>query len=179
MKLLFLHGAPAVGKLTVAKALLELVPGRLFDNHAAIDLARTLFDFGAPGFWELVHTTRYSALEAAGERGVALVVTTFCYAEPDDLPQFEKFEEIMRRHGGEVLPVFLRCSREEATRRVGNPDRVERRKMTSAASLIKELDAYSFTAVPRAGCLTLDTGARSAEAAAREIVGHFGLNAAQ
>ena len=75
MKLLFLHGAPAAGKLTVAKALLQLVPGRLFDNHAAIDLARTLFDFGAPGFWELVHATRYQALDIAAEHGVALVVT--------------------------------------------------------------------------------------------------------
>jgi hypothetical protein len=179
MKLLFLHGAPAAGKLTVAKALLELVPGRLFDNHAAIDLARTLFDFGAPGFWELVHTTRYSALEAAGKHGVALVVTTFCYADPEDLSQFEKFEEVVRRHGGELLPVFLHCSRKEATRRVGNPDRVERRKMTSVPSLIKELEAYSFTAVPRDGCLTLDTGVRPAEATAREIISHFGLNAAQ
>ncbi len=174
----FLHGAPAAGKLTIAKALLQLVPGRLFDNHAAIDLARTLFDFGTPGFWELVHATRYSALDIAAEHGVALVATTFCYAEPDDLPQFQKFEEVMRRHGGELLPVFLHCSREEATRRVGNPDRVERRKMTSAASLIKELDAYKFAAVPRADCLTLDTGVRPAEATAREIVGHFGLGAA-
>src|SRR5450631_1426131 len=111
MKLVFLHGSPAVGKLTVAKALLSMVPGRLFDNHASIDLARTMFDFGAPGFWELVHGVRYSALDAAGEYGVPLVVMTFCYAEPDDLPQFEKFEEIMRRHGGELLPVFLYCSR--------------------------------------------------------------------
>jgi chloramphenicol 3-O-phosphotransferase len=179
MKLLFLHGAPAAGKLTVAKALLELVPGRLFDNHAAIDLARTMFDFGASGFWELVHTIRYAALDAAAEHGVAFVVTTFCYAEPDDLPQFEKFEEVMRRHGGELLPVFLHCSREEAARRVGNPDRVERRKMTSEEGLNQYLDAYNFTAVPRAGCLTLDTGARPAEAAAQDIIGHFGLNTAQ
>jgi hypothetical protein len=56
---------------------------------------------------------------------------------------------------------------------------VERRKMISAASLIKELDSYNLTAVPRADCLTLDTGARSAEATAREIIGHFGLGAAQ
>jgi tRNA uridine 5-carbamoylmethylation protein Kti12 len=42
MKLLFLHGAPAVGKLTVAKALLRIVPGRLMDNHAAIDGAHDL-----------------------------------------------------------------------------------------------------------------------------------------
>ena len=163
MKLLFLHGAPAAGKLTVAKAVLEKVPGRLFDNHAAIDFARTLFEFGAPGFWELVHTTRYAALDAAAEHGVGLVVTTFCYAEPLDLPQFERFEEVMRRHGGELLPVFLQCAREEAVRRVGNPDRVERRKIASASYLIKELDTYKFTAVPRPGCLTLDTGAMPAE----------------
>jgi hypothetical protein len=177
MKLLFLHGAPAAGKLTVAKALLEIVPGRLFDNHAAIDLARTIFDFGAPGFWKLVHTVRCSALDVAAEHGVGLVVATFCYAEPDDRPQYEDFEDIMRRHGGELLPVFLHCSREEAARRVGNPDRVERRKMTSAESLIGDLDRFNFSQVPRSGCLKLDTGASLAEATAREIICHFGLAA--
>lgn len=85
----------------------------------------------------------------------------------------------MRRRGGELLPVFLHCSREEAARRVGNPDRAERRKMTSAASLIKELDIYKFTPVPRAGCLALNTETRPAEATAREIISHFGLNTAQ
>jgi hypothetical protein len=179
MKLLFLHGSPATGKLTVAKALLGMVPGRLFDNHAAIDLARTIFDFGAPGFWELVHTVRYSAIDAAAEHGVALVVTTFCYVEPDDRVQYEKFEEIMQRHGGELLPVFLHCSREEAARRVGNPDRVERRKMTSEESLNQYLDDYKFSPVPRPDCLTLDTEVKSAEATAQEIVRQFGLNVPQ
>ncbi len=177
MKLLFLHGAPAVGKLTVAKAVLRAVPGRLFDNHAAIDLACTVFDFGAPGFWELVHKVRCAALDAAAEHGVSLVITTFCYAEPDDRPQYEDFEAIMQRRGGELLPVFLHCSREEAVRRVGNPDRVERRKMISAEALLRELDLYDLSPVPRADCLKLDTGVRSAEATAREIVRHFGFDA--
>ena len=175
MKLLFLHGAPAAGKLTVAKALLGMVPGRLSDNHAAIDLARTVFEFGAPGFWELVHSVRCSTFDAAAEHGVSLLVTTFCDAEPDDRPQFEDFEAIMRRHGGELLPVFLHCSREEAVRRIGNPDRVERRKMTSAQVLIKDLDRYNLSPVPRPDCLKLDTEARTAEATARAIVSHFGL----
>ena len=176
MKMVFLHGSPASGKLTVAKALLAMAPGRLFDNHAAIDLARTIFDFGAPGFWELVHSVRCSTFDAAAEQGVGLVVTTFCYAEPDDRPQFEDFEAIMRQHGGELLPVFLRCSREEAARRVGNPDRVERRKMTSAENLIKDLDSNNFAPVPRSDCLKLDTEARPAQATAREIISHFGLD---
>jgi hypothetical protein len=176
MKLLFLHGAPAVGKLTVAKALLRIVTGRLMDNHAAIDLALTVFEFGAPGFWELVHDVRYSAVEAAAAHGVPLLVTTFCYAEPDDREQFAHIENIMQRHGGELLPAFLHCSREEALRRVGNPDRVERRKMTSGEHLSRELDRHDLTAVPRPDCLKLDTGANPAEVTAQNIVGHFRLD---
>jgi hypothetical protein len=178
MKLLFLHGAPAVGKLTVAKALLRLVPARLMDNHAAIDLALTIFDFGAPGFWELVHDVRRSAMNAAAEHRVPLLVTTFCYAEPEDREQFGQIEEIVQRHGGELLPVFLHCSREEALRRVGNPDRAARRKLTSGEQLIRDLDRYDLTAVPRPDCLRLDTGVNAADVTAQKIVEHFGLTPA-
>src|SRR5262245_50711141 len=109
MKLVFIHGAPGAGKLTTARALLGRVDGRLFDNHAAIDVARTVFDFGAPGFWELVKTVRMSVLEAASEKDVPLLVMTFVYVEPDDLATFEQFEAIIERHGGQLLPVFLQC----------------------------------------------------------------------
>jgi hypothetical protein len=34
-KVVFLHGSPAVGKLTTAKALLRFVPARLMDNHGS------------------------------------------------------------------------------------------------------------------------------------------------
>ena len=176
MKLLFLHGAPAAGKLTVAKALLRIVPGRLMDNHAAIDLARTIFEFGAPGFWELVHHVRLSALDAAAEHRVPLLVTTFCYAEPEDREQFGQIEEIVHRHGAKLLPVFLHCSREEALRRVGHPDRVERRKISSGEHLIRELDRYNLTAVPRPDCLKLDTSISPADVTAQKIVEHFGLD---
>ena len=60
MKLVFIHGAPAAGKLTTAR-LLDRVGGRLFDNHAAIDVARTVFEFGTPEFWELVQATSTGA----------------------------------------------------------------------------------------------------------------------
>jgi hypothetical protein len=175
MKLLFLHGAPAAGKLTVAKAVLALVPGRLFDNHVALDLARTLFEFGAPGFWELVQSIRCEVFAAATEHAIPLVVTTFCYAEPSDRDQFEKFEDIVRLGGGELLPVFLYCSREEASRRVGNPDRVQRRKMSSPESLTRYLDDNNFTPVPRPDVLKLNTEAMLPVATAQQIISHFGL----
>ena len=178
MKLVFLHGAPASGKLTVAKALLDIVPGRLFDNHAAIDFARTMFDFGAPGFWELVDDVRVSALDGASKNGLPLVVATYCYSEPEDRESLERFEAVVQRDGGELLPVFLHCAEDEMARRVGNPDRVARRKIISIKALNRFLAQASMVPVPRANCLTLDTSITPADATAQDIVRHFGLSAA-
>ena len=175
MKLIFLHGSPAVGKLTVAKALLRLVPARLMDNHANVDLARTIFDFGVPGFWELVHTSRCVALDAAAKHGVPLLVTTYCYVEPDDRAAVQEFEAILRKYGAEMLPVFLHCSREEAARRVGNADRAERGKLTSAQGLVNFIDGRNFTSVPREDCVKFDTEAMSPDTVAQEIVRRFAL----
>jgi chloramphenicol 3-O-phosphotransferase len=175
MKLVFLHGAPATGKLTVAKALLDIVPGRLLDNHAAIDFALAMFAFGAPGFWELVHQVRLAALEEGARHGVSLAVMTFCYSDPIDLPYFEDFENLMLHARGELLPAYLHCADDEIARRIGNADRVRRRKTSSMAALEEFRTQYNDAPVPREGCLKLDSAARSAEETAREIARHFAL----
>ena len=178
MKLMFLHGAPATGKLTIAKALLRHVPGRLFDNHAAIDVAETVFDFDAPGFWELVQTVRCAVLDAAAGQGVPLVVATYRYAEPEDRPAFAQFEEILRRHDGDMLPVFLHCSRAEMSRRVTSAERSARGKIGTAKGLENFLAQYDLVPVPRADCLMLDSAAKSADATAQDIIRHFALDPA-
>ena len=171
----FIHGARGSGKLTTAKALLNRVDGRLFDNHAAIDVARSVFDFGAPGFWELVKTVRISVLTAAAESGVPLVVMTFVYVEPDDLATFEEFEAIVQGHGGHLFPVFLQCSTSAILRRVANPDRVTRKKMASVQSARDFMARHQVCAVPRPTCLVLDSEVNDAEANAQRIIRHFGL----
>jgi hypothetical protein len=175
MKLIFLHGAPATGKLTIARALVQATSGRLLDNHAAIDFARTVFDFGAPGFWDLVHQVRLAALAAAARQHLSLVVMTFCYSEPKDRPYFEQFDALMKESGGELLPVFLFCSDEEIARRISNPDRIEKKKVASMDALNSFRLTYNDAPAPRVDCLRLDTGTRTAEAAAEEIIRSFEL----
>lgn len=175
MKLLYLHGAPASGKRTVAEAVVHLTGGRLFDNHAAVDFARTVLDFDAPGFWDLVHGARIIALEKAAAHGVGLVVQTSCYSHPQDLPLLEDFERVLQRHGGLLLPVFLSCSRKTLEERVGAPDRMQRRKVTSREGLTECLSRWNLVPVPRANCYTVDTDARAPAEAADAIVAHFGL----
>lgn len=45
MKLIFIYGSPAVGKLTVAKELSKKIGYPIFHNHLTVDLAKVLFDF--------------------------------------------------------------------------------------------------------------------------------------
>lgn len=175
MKVVFIHGAPAAGKLTTARALLDRVEGRLFDNHAAIDLARTVFEFGAPEFWELVQATRILVLSSASQKGLPLLVMTFVYADPIDLPTFEEFELAIQGRGGQLLPVYLQCSVDEIVRRVGNGDRAIRRKITSEKDVRDLIEKYSLVPVPRSNCLVLNSEANSAEENAQSIIRHYAL----
>jgi hypothetical protein len=175
MRLVFLHGAPASGKLTTAKALVARTNGRLFDNHASIDVARSIFDFGAPGFWELVHDVRLAVIDAAGKSNVPIVVMTFVYVAPQDEIAFQAFEACVERRGGQLLPVFLRCSVEELARRVSNPDRVAKRKMTSVEGLRQAMAEHRVEPVPRTNCLHLNSEVTDADTNALKIIAHFGL----
>ena len=53
MRLIFLHGLPGVGKLTVARELARLTNYKLFHNHLAVDLVGSVFEFGTHPFVEL------------------------------------------------------------------------------------------------------------------------------
>jgi hypothetical protein len=154
------------------------LPELHFDNHSANDLARTVFDFGAPGFCELVHAARLAVVKAAAERNLSLVVTTYRYAEPDDRLAFEQIANIAEGSGGALLPVFLQCSEHEIVRRLGNADRSGRGKVTSREGLDEFLARFRMCPVPRPDCLTVDTSSEAAENTARRIISHFNLDTA-
>ncbi len=54
MKLVFIYGPPAVGKLTVATELVKLTGFKLFDNHVSIDFVKSVFEFGTRRYWKLI-----------------------------------------------------------------------------------------------------------------------------
>ncbi len=174
-KLLFLHGPPATGKLTVAKAILKTIPGRLFDNHASIDLAKTIFEFGAPGFWELVNKVKMNAIESSAEHGVPFLLYTSCYSHPEDYENYKKMEEVIARYNGKVMPVFLSCSDDALKARVANPDRVKRGKVSSIEELEEFLKSWNMAPIPRPNCLRLNSEKDSPEEIAKTIVRHFEL----
>src|SRR5258706_14496721 len=75
MKLVFLYGAPAVGKLTVARELAALTGFRLFHNHLTVDLVTSLFPFGSEPFVILREQIWLAAFRAAALHDVSLIFT--------------------------------------------------------------------------------------------------------
>lgn len=179
MELIFLHGPPAVGKLTVARALVDMIPARLMDNHATIDLARTVFDFGAPGFWDLVYTLRLDMLEAAARSDLPYLITTGCYDHPDGLPVVAQWEEVLHRHAARLRPVYLTCTPEQLAQRVVHPDRATQGKLNTISGLKDYLARNDFLPLPRPDCVTVDTGTLSAQRAAAQIVRTCALHPAE
>ena len=75
MKLIFIHGPAAAGKLTVGRALEDLTGFRLFHNHLVVDTLLSVFPFGTPSFVALREQIWLSVFEAAAKDGISTIFT--------------------------------------------------------------------------------------------------------
>jgi hypothetical protein len=73
--LLFVFGPPAVGKMTVGRAIADASDFRLFHNHHIIEPLLDVFEFETPEFQRLMNEFRQRVLEEAAAADVDLVFT--------------------------------------------------------------------------------------------------------
>jgi len=175
MQLIYLHGPPASGKLTIARELAARTNCGVFHNHLAIDVARPFFEFGSEEFWRLVGDVRLLCVRAAAA-AQSTVVYTSCYDHPADLPLFEELERVVRQGGGVVRPVYLQCSIAELERRVTEPSRVQMGKVRTVVGLHAQLRRWNCVGVPRASCITIVTDSRTPAECAEEVIAALGLS---
>ena len=170
MKLIFLHGLPGVGKLTVARELASLTGFKLFHNHLTVDLVASVFDFGSEPFLELREQIWLEVFRQPVEKDLTGLIFTFAYDSTVRDSFIGKTQSIVENGGGEVLFVELTCSREELERRLTSPSRQEFGKLTSL-KLFRELsDAGAFKAFGiQSPQFTLDITTVSANEAAKSI----------
>jgi chloramphenicol 3-O-phosphotransferase len=176
LKLIFLHGLPGVGKLTVARALAELTGFRIFHNHLAVDLVGAVFEFGSPPFVELREMIWLAVFSRAAGAGLSGLIFTFAFDRTVRGSFIESIREVIESSGGEVLFVELRCSAEELERRIEQPSRRGFGKLNSAERFRELSGAGAFVnpGIP-AGRLVLDTTDIPAPDVARLIVSKLGL----
>ena len=177
MRLVFIYGPPASGKLTVAKELAKLTGFRLFHNHVSIQFVQTMFEMGTKAFSRLTDKYRTEMIETAAKEGVDTIFT-FVYAKKTDDPFVRRVIRGVNAHGGRVFFVRLRCEKDELERRVSNKARRALGKIATKKllnNLFKRFDLDSE--VPFQSSLTIDTGTQSPRKAARTIVQHYRIKA--
>ena len=176
MKLVFIYGLPATGKLTVAKHLAGLTGYRLFHNHLAVDLLLSVFDFGSEPFVDLREQIWLSVFEQAAASNLPGLIFTFA-PERTVRPSFIPAAlDILTRHNATVDFIELTCPLPELKLRLDSHSRQRFQKLTSA-TLFDQLHAdgifdASAMPIPR---LTLDTSLHKPEAAAALIAQTLGL----
>jgi hypothetical protein len=74
-ELLLIIGPPAVGKMTVGRAVCARTDFRLFHNHHTIEPLLEIFGFGTPAFRTLNGEFRRRVIEEAAANGTRLIFT--------------------------------------------------------------------------------------------------------
>ena len=98
MKLIFIYGPPAIGKLTVAKELVKLTNYKLFHNHMTLDTVAPILEFDTDAFWGLVERLRLLILEEAAKQKVKGTIFTYCYDYPEDGKWIRKLVKTIEKH---------------------------------------------------------------------------------
>jgi chloramphenicol 3-O-phosphotransferase len=166
--LVFIHGAPAVGKLTVARELARLTGFPLFHNHLTVDLVGSLFAFGTAPFISLREEIWLAAFAEAARNELSLIFT-FNPERTVNEEFIQKTIEVIEAADGQVVFVELACSDEELERRIEEPSRKEFGKLASLARYrkLKSEGAFDFPKLP--SDISIDTTKQSPAAAAKII----------
>lgn len=171
MRFVLLHGRPAVGKLTVARALAHLTGYRVFDNHLVVDAALAVYDFGTPEFIALRDALWRAAIaEFAKRRAPAGLIFTF---NPEhSVPQrfVDDLFATFAAAGVDMCSVALTCTETVLERRLAAADRRRKGKLVDL-DLYRRLRAAGTFDHPRmpTADLTIDTAELSASEAAAAI----------
>ncbi|MDT7920257.1 MAG: hypothetical protein RQ868_06655 [Meiothermus sp.] len=177
MKLVFLYGPAAVGKLTVARELTRLTGYPIFDNHLSIDYAARLLDWGTPSYVSFLRALRLFTFRQMAQMGLKGLIFTFVYTPPSSDEFIGQVLEVCQQSGIEVLWVKLEAPPEVLLQRVVLPERKSLKKLSRPERLLQMLEQGALQAIPFGQSLRVDTSQLLPEQAARVIVQHFGLQA--
>lgn len=165
MKLVFVYGLPAAGKLTVSRELAKLTGYKLFHNHLTVDLLCAVFDFGSPSFIELREQIWLSVFAHARRGHLPGMIFTF---SPERTVNADFVSRVALEN--DVLFVELRCPADTLKRRMSDASRLRHGKLTSVPFFeqLQAEGAFDVSCMPSPH-LSIDTSTCTPEEAAVRI----------
>jgi shikimate kinase len=174
MKLIFIYGPPASGKLTVAEKLSEATGIPLFHNHLSRDIVKDIYGDELMQHYDLVRKIRFDILEYCANNNADLIFT-YVYAGSDDDNNVRDFTNIIKTNRGKVLFVELTANVEDLMDRVDNDSRKRFKKLTDKEIMAKLSENMSKFSIPYVESLKINTSDLSSEEAASLIVNELHL----
>lgn len=181
MRLVFIYGPPAVGKMTVARELSKITGFKLFHNHMTQDMLVDLFGLESKYMHELNSEFRLKILTGLAQENTDSIFT-HCYIRPDKKnhhPSTQEFImaviENIEKQKGKVLFVRLYCDKKELFKRVVQESRKNFvGKDKSIEDLNKSLELNNITSeIPLVKNLSIDTTNFLPEEVAIKIKEHY------
>ncbi len=173
MKLVWLHGAPAAGKLTVARNLSDCFGYKLFHNHLAVDLSLSIYDeFGAKDFHDFTNEIRRTTLAKANEIGVSHLVMTYMTCFESDAVEINKYLDFFGHQGIEVYPVHLTPHAEALLERSVSIERQQSHKLSCPDKMTELLNKMKFIGIEHPNSISINNTNLCPEDVATMIVAH-------
>lgn len=171
MKLIFIYGPPAAGKLTVAEEISKKTGYSVFHNHLTVDLAKSLFKMLSKPYNNYCEKLRLEYITLAASNNTNIIFT-FCYAPTNEDNNFvKKLIGIIKKYNGKIYFVHLHAKKEVLHQRVINSSRKKYKKINKKLKLKKVLENHNFyTKIPFVKSLDLDNTKLRPREAAKEIM---------
>lgn len=136
--LIYINGAPGVGKLTIARQMAKRLKARVLDNHAIYNVGFALTDFRSPAFYDAVRAVRTAAYEQILRLPDNEVVILTAADFNDSQWGRENWQAVTRLaidRGWPFFSVLLRCHPAEHARRIVQEDREGLGKLRDAEAV--------------------------------------------
>ena len=173
MKVIFLYGPPASGKLTIAKKLAEKTGISLFHNHLTFDLAEVLYEPFTQPFYDYCADLR---LDVFGDAKLAHqdLIFTFFYISPDDDNLVNQIIHIAGEDN--VKFVKIEASSDTLLNRVENKDRAKYSKINSKSVLTRYLKENNWSeSIEKTDSLIISTDNLTPDDAVQKIIEEYDL----
>lgn len=174
MKLLFIYGPPASGKLTIAEKVSERTGIPLFHNHLSRDLVKDIYGDKLRDNYGLVDRIRFDVLDYCSKHNTDLIFT-YVYEGADDDANVRDFMKIIENNDSEVLFIELTANREDLIDRVDNESRKRFKKLADPEIMKSITEDMSVYSIPFVESLKVDTSVLSPDESAARIVDAFDL----
>ncbi len=171
MHLIFLHGAPGVGKRTIAMELSRELEYPFINFHHMAALLGPVFGYSTETFNELRDQMYKTVLERAMTLNEDGLIATFTYEPSIPIDDFGQYIKAAQDSGSIGLFIGLTCDTSDLKTRVESPERAAMEKVNNFQALEDSVNSgiYELPKLPGPS-ITLDTSGESPQETVQNIL---------